>query len=507
MGNDFFVPLGWVDWAVILIFFSILVGMGVYFSRRRMGFDDFFSAGRKITSPLLVATLVSTFYGLGALFGTGEVGYMSGIVAIFSFSIPFYFMFIIMAFLAPRIRDRNPEARTMVDIMGEAYGKGTRVISALTSFLYSTNTMEIMGMGFIFSLFFHIPFTWGVVLGTVLSLIYTFFGGLKADILSDLLQFSLMLLTLGVATLLSWSSMGGINGILEGLSQLTGGDPSTYFHPLGGFLTLPLFLVYGVSALAVLGDPAFFQRIFASASGREIRRGFLLGIPMWLSFDLCVTLLGITAAAANGLGVIGSTHPDQGILAIVGKFLPPGLMGLFVAGLFATAMSTADSYFLVGGGNLVYDIFRPILKPQIEDRRLTRYTRVGVLISAGISLALVFYFGRIVGVWVFQASLIINSVLVPLYGALFGKGKKERLGGVLSSGFGFLSTILFYLAISLFGYFNPEWETFMIDVPIFGRTFTIWQEYNVFFILPLSAILYFLGNWLSREKRKWKSGT
>lgn len=507
MGSNFFVPLGWVDWAFIFIFFTLLVGIGVYFSRRKMRFDDYFSAGKRITSPILVATLVSTFYGLGALFGTGEVGYMSGIVAIFSFSLPFYLMFILMALLAPKIRDRNPEARTMVDIMGETYGKGTRIISALTSFLYSTNTMEIMGMGFIFSLFFNIPFIWGVILGTVLSLIYTFFGGLKADILSDLVQFSLMLFALGIATMISWSSMGGISGVFQGLSQFTGGDPSSYFHPFGGFLTLPLFLVYGVSALAVLGDPAFFQRIFASASGKEIRRGFLLGIPLWLSFDLCVTLLGIMAAAATGLGLIGSTHPDEGILAIVGNFLPPGLIGLFVAGLFATAMSTADSYFLVSGGNLVYDIFRPLFRPKMEDQKLTRYTRLGVLISAAISLALVFFFGRIVGVWVFQASLIINSVLVPLYGALFHRGRKTKFAGFLSSSFGFLATLIYYLLISLFGYFNPEWETYMIDILVFGKTFTIWQEYNIFFILPISALLYLLGNLLSKEGQRWKSGT
>lgn len=506
MGAEPTINLGLGDWLIILIYFALVIGIGISVSRKRLGFDDYFVAGRAVTSPLLVATLVSTFYGLGALFGTAEVGYMSGIVALFSFSLPFYLMFIIMAILSPKIHDRNPQARSMVDLMGETYGKGTRVLAALTSFFYSTNTMEIMGMGFIFSLFFHIPFGWGVVLGTVISLIYTFFGGLKADILSDLVQFCLMLFTLGIATFISWSSMGGVTGVWNGLAQFTQSDPSIYFHPLGGFLTLPLFLVYGTTSLAVLGDPAFFQRIFASASGKEIRRGFLLGIPMWLSFDLCVTLLGMMAAAATGMGIIAETHPDQGIIALLGHFLPPGLIGIFVAGLFATAMSTADSYFLVSGGNLVYDIYRPVFRPNLEEHKLTKYTRLGVLVSALISLVLVFYFGRIVGVWVFQASLIINSVLFPLYAALFYRGRKTRLAGMLSCGFGFVATILYYFLISTFGYYSTDWETYMLDLTIFGKTFTIWQEYNIFFILPLVVALYFIGNIISKEGKKCPAG-
>jgi Na+/proline symporter len=494
------------DWFIVLFYFALVTGVGLNASKKYLGFEAYFVAERKVTSPLLVATLVSTFYGLGALFGTAEVGYSSGIVAIFSFSLPFYCMFILMAILSPKIRARNPQARSMVDLMGEAYGKGTRLLAALTSFFYSTNTMEIMGMSFIFSLFFHIPFAWGAVLGTVLSLIYVFLGGLKADILTNLIQFCLMLIPLGIAMFISWPAIGGIEGVRDGLALFTQGDPWSYFHPLGGFLTLPLFIVLGISSLAVLGEPAFFQRIFASASGKEIRRGFLWGIPMWLSFDLCVTLLGMLAASATGLGIIAQTQPDQGIIAILGHYLPPGLLGLFVAGLFATAMSTASSYFLVSGGNLVYDIYRPIFRPSLEDHKLTNYTRIGVLISALISLALAFYFGRIVGVWVFQASLIINSVLFPLYMALFFKGRKTKLAGLLSAGFGFIATILFYVLISTFGYYSTDWETYMLDLTIFGKTFTIWQEYNIFFILPLAVALYFMGNIISREGKKCPAG-
>lgn len=495
------INLSLLDWLIIFCYIGLMIGIGLYIFKKVPGFDNFFSAGRAVTAPLLVATLVSTFYGLDTLFGTAEIGFMEGIVALVAYSIPFYIMFGVMAFLAPKIRDRNPNARTMIDILGDTYGKGTRLFSAVTSFFYSTNTMEMMGMGFVFSLILGIPFEWGVILGAAIALIYTALGGLLADILTDFVQFFLMVITLGIATLIAWNSVGGASGVWSGLALFNRGDPSAYFHPLGGYLTFGLIIVYSITSLAALADPAFFQRIFASASGKEIRKGFLIGIPLWLAYDICIVLMGMAAAASVGLGIIPEPHADQSLLAVMGHFLPSGLIGLFIAGVMAASMSTADSYFLVGGGNLVYDIYRPVFRPKIEEKKLTRYVKYGIIISAAVSIGLVFVFGRIMGVWVFQASLLINSVLFPMYMALFYRGRKTKLAGLLSTGFGLIATVVYYILISTLGYFSTEYGTYMLDLNLFGTPFTIWQEYAVFFIFPIGVILWFIGNWVSKEGR------
>jgi len=233
------INLAFWDWLIIFFYIAILIGVGIHVSRRMRGFDDYFMAGKGITAPLLVATLVSTFYGLDTLFGTSEVAFMEGIVALTAYSIPYYIMFGVLAFLSPKIRERNPESRTMVDIIADTYGKGARVFSALTSFFYSTNTMEMMGMGFVFSLIFGIPFEWGVLIGAAIALIYTFLGGLMADVLTDFVQFFFMLITLAIATIIGWDMVGGASGVWSGLALFVRGDPSYYFHPLGGYLTLP----------------------------------------------------------------------------------------------------------------------------------------------------------------------------------------------------------------------------------------------------------------------------
>ncbi len=87
--DEIIVPLHVVDWLIILGYVAFMITIAFYASRRQKNFDDYFMAGRTLTAPLLVGTLVSTFYGLDTLFGTSEVGFYEGISGFFAFSLPF----------------------------------------------------------------------------------------------------------------------------------------------------------------------------------------------------------------------------------------------------------------------------------------------------------------------------------------------------------------------------------------------------------------------------------
>lgn len=98
------------------------------------------------------------------------------------------------------------------------------------------------------------------------------------------------------------------------------------------------------------------------------------------------------------------------------------------------------------------------------------------------------------GVWVFQASIIINTVLIPLYAAVFLKGiKKTNLAGTLATSVGFFGTLIYYVLVGRLGYFSEEWATLMWDVSIGGRTYTLWQEYGIFLIPPIVLLAYIIG--------------
>lgn len=116
-------------------------------------------------------------------------------------------------------------------------------------------------------------------------------------------------------------------------------------------------------------------------------------------------------------------------------------------------------------------------------------------------MVLAFYFETIMGVWVFQASIIINTVLIPLYIAVFWKKLRiTRLSGTLASAVGFFGTIGYYILITTAGYFSEDWETMVIDLNIFGRTYELWQEYGIFLIPPFVIIAFIIGQILGKDE-------
>ena len=141
-----------LDWVVVGAYIFGMLYIGYWFSKKSSSFDDYFMAGRGITAPLLVGTLVSTFYGLDTLFGTSEVGFHEGISAFFAYSLPYTALYVAMAFLSPAFKNRFPENSTMQDIAFQKYGDRAGIITSVASFIYSTNTMEMMGIGFLLHL-------------------------------------------------------------------------------------------------------------------------------------------------------------------------------------------------------------------------------------------------------------------------------------------------------------------------------------------------------------------
>jgi len=491
------VQLHVVDWAIVILYIAFMLFVGFYFSKKQKGFDDYFMAGRSLTAPLLVGTLVSTFYGLDTLFGTSEVGFYEGVSAFFAYSLPYTALYVVMAFMAPKFKELFPDGTTMQDIAFRKYGKTTGIFTSIAAFLYSTNTMEMMGIGFILNLITGMPIWLGTIIGAVLVLVYTWTGGLWAVTMTDFIQFISMMITVGLALMIGWNAIGGYEGVFEGLIEWTGSaeDASYFFSAGAGYLSPWTLVSYGITSLAVLAEPAFFQRVFASAGPKEIQKAFTAGVPMWLSFDWCVTFLGILGAAAIGLGIIPEVEANQALFAICGQYLPVGLLGVFLAGVLAAAMSTADSYFLVSGGVIGYDIYKGVIKPDATSAQVERMTKIGMLISAVFAIALTFTFDAIMEVWVFQATIILSVALVPVYFGAFSKKPPKKIAGVLATGVGLVSSVVWYIWSNFFGTWSEDWEVYLIKI----GNIELWQEHGILIIVPLVIIIYLIANALGKE--------
>ncbi|HJM34424.1 MAG TPA: sodium:solute symporter family protein [Candidatus Marinimicrobia bacterium] len=478
-----------IDYVIIALYLSGMVGVGLWFAKKHTDFDDFFLAGRSLTTPLLITTLISTYYGIDVLFGDSQLGFTDGVVAWFGYARPTYAFFLIAAFLlAQRLREEN--FKSLPDILDKYYGKKTRYVGAVTSFIYSLPALSLYGFGMLGDVILGWkPIVGMLVLGGI-ALVYTLTGGFWAVVLTDSIQFVMMCVVLALAFPFAMNLIGGFDSMIDTL------EPN-YFDTMGDLSTW-LIVIYASTGLSILVEPTFYQRIFAAKSYKSVRNALIIGIFIWGSYDWMITILAMSAKVGVLKGLLpGDVAPDAALLTIMVAALPAGALGLFIAGVLSTEMSTLDSYCLVAGGNVAYDIYKPALKPEATDTELIKTTRYGILLSWFLGFAMAVSFEQMLGLWVFLASILISSTLTPILLGIYIPNFRRPLAGFFSAGLGLLSTIILNIYIMIYGTFDPVDETYFIQW--FGVDFL--QEFIMYITIPISLIGFFAGFALDKGGR------
>ena len=470
-----------IDYIIISLYLLGMVGVGLWFAKKHSDFEDFFLAGRSLTTPLLITTLISTYYGIDVLFGDSQLGFTNGVVAWFAYARPTYAFFLIAAFLLAH-RLKQEDFKSLPDILDKYYGKKTRYVGAVTSFIYSLPALSLYGFGMLGD----VILGWEPIMGMVvlggIALIYTLTGGFWAVALTDSIQFVLMCVVLAMAFPFAMNLIGGFDSMIEVL------EPS-YFDTLGD-MSIWLIIIYASTGLSILVEPTFYQRIFAAKSYKNVRNALVIGIFIWGSYDWIITILAMAAKVAVIQGTLpGDVAPDAALLTIMVAALPAGALGLFLAGVLSTEMSTLDSYCLVAGGNVAYDIYKPAFKPSATDQELIKTTRQGILLSWVLGFAIAISFDQMLGLWVFLASILISSVLAPILLGMYVPKFRKPLAGFLSAGLGLVSTLILNIYIMTNGVFDLDEETYIIHW--FGIDFL--QEFVMYITVPISLIGFFVG--------------
>ncbi len=480
-----------IDWLIVSAYLALMVALGIVLARRGGNFDDFFLAGRALTAPMLIATLVSSYYGIDVLFGSSQLAFTDGVVAWFGYARPAYLLILIAAFLVAK-RLRAERFRSLPDILSRYYGGAAGYTSALASFAYSVPALSLYGFGVLGAVLFGwAPAVSMLIFGGV-ALVYTLTGGFRAVAITDSIQFLMMCLLLAVAVPFTLNLIDGFDTMYEVL------DPS-YFEKLGD-LSLWLVLVYAATNLIVFIEPAFYQRIFAAQSYAAIRNALLWGILLWGAYDWVITILGMAAKTAALQGAIDpGTAADHSLMIIMVSVLPAGMLGFFIAGVLATEMSTTDSYCLVAGGNVAYDLYRPMVKPDASDDELVGMTRIGIVVSWIVGFVMALSFQQMLGLWVFMSSILISAALVPILLGLYVPAWRRPLAGALSSSLGLATVVLVNFVIIYWGEYVDAEETFILTLQLGDSQHSILQEYAMLFSVPVSALGFFLGLALERS--------
>ena len=440
-----------IDYIIIVCYFILLFIIGFFVKKKVHNLNDYFLAGRRLTLPIFVATLVSTWYG--GLLGVGELSFNYGLVNWLTQGFFWYLVYLFFAFfLANRIR--KSKLYTIPDQLERFYDKKSRFLGSIFNFIMVTPAAYILSLGLIFNILFGWELWISIFVVSIVMIFYTIRGGFIGVIYTDFIQFILMMVGVAMIIPIAVQKYGGFDFLVTNL-------PETHLTLTGGWST-QLIIVWGLLAFWTLADPGFYQRCYASKDDKIPKKGILIAIGFWFLFDICTTFTGMYAAAANNAGLL-SAEATTSYLSIAGSLLPPMFLGLFLTGLIATVMSTVDSFTFLGAMNISHDLYKNIFKPNATDKQVMNATKIGIFITAGFAIILALFFKSIVTMWYTIGTIGISALIVPILFGFFYKGKKSPIAAVSSMIFGSGTS----LSWMIYGYLNLDqwgWPQYIAGV-------------------------------------------
>ncbi|CAN5656794.1 sodium:solute symporter [soil metagenome] len=384
------------DYIIFFLYFAASIYIGLKTKPADNSNAEYLVAGRRLTLPIFVATLVSTFYG--GILGVGEFTYNVGISSWLLNAFPYYFFITIFAFfLAGKIRKTN--LFTIPDKLENAYGKKVSLIGAFLLFLLITPAPYLLMAGILIQLFTGFSLVISLIIGLLFSVIYLFKGGLNADVRVNVFEFVIMYLGFGIILPFCFSKLGGLSYVMNNL-------PETHLSLSGGNSLQYIMVWFFIGAWAIV-DPSFHQRCYAAENAATPKKGILISLAFWFIFDLMTITTGLYARAF----MPGLENPSMAYPLFADAILPPIAKGLFFIGMFATVTSTLHSYIFVSATTIGNDILAKVRKVNDTGSNLSK---TGLVITSIVSLGIIVWVPSIVGIWYTIGSLTIPALLLAV---------------------------------------------------------------------------------------------
>lgn len=420
---------------ILLLYLLSMVGVSLLVSKRNRSFEDFVLARRSVPlGPLMFTTWVANFGG-GALVGWTGGFYEHGLDW---WWLPLGFLFALLTFsllLVDKIR--NTKLFTLPDLLRERYGDASRNISTVLSIVVGTLAIgfQILAFAGLLAALTGVSLRTGATIAALSFMLITASGGLAGLVITDILQGSISLLVLPIATLIILSQVGGLDELWLRL-------PET--HRRFGELTHSgrafgdAFALFG----AIASSQVLVQQIMAAKSNQVARRAMFGLLPVFLLTFVMLWIMGSAALVLLGPNLGSQTVMGQ----LVKSRLPPGLALILVATLLGKITTSANAVLMGVGSNIARDLYQPFIKRTGGKDHSLLVTRLAIAAVALVGMTVALWIADIITMMLVCFWIAGVAVLVPLYGGYIWKRATPKAAEA-SMVTGALSVLLSYLLI------------------------------------------------------------
>ena len=433
-----------LDGGVILAYFLIVIGIGLYKGRGDKTMEGFAVGNRSIPWWAVLASILAAEISAATFLGAPDEGYkcrnftyaqlaigtiLARVIVAFVFIKPYYTYKVvsIYEFLRIRFGERTKNGASAIFLLTRALASGTRlyvaaVVLVLGYEMISGAPLEPMRQVAIY--------IGALVFLTAATAVYTALGGIKAVVWTDVIQAAVMFGSLGFAL---WSLLHAIPGGWQGAQQALHGPHDLAFLDTGtqpgasflGNLRGVLESEYTIWA-ALLGstfltmathgtDQDMVQRMLTAKDHVKSRLALVLSGLADLPLVFCFLTIGVLLWAYYGQE--GKAHPFAFYIL---HEMPPGVRGLMIAGVFATAMGSLSTALNALATSYTEDWYLPYIHPEATPRHVVTAARKSTVVFSVLLVA--------IGSATAYAAIVLHSRVIPIVLGIFGYTYGSLLG-------------------------------------------------------------------------------
>lgn len=422
---------------LLIIFFAIMIAVGIYSRRHATNVNDFVLGGRGV-GPWLTAFAYGTSYFSAVVFVgyAGQFGWKYGIsstwIGIGNVLIGSLLAWVVLG-RRTRVMTNHLSAATMPDFFGKRYNSNAiKIAAAMIAFVFLIpyTASVYNGLSRLFNMAFDIPYAVCVIVMAALTAVYVIMGGYMATAINDFIQGIIMIG--GIIAVIA-AVLNGQGGFYEALIQLSAfeSDVALTQGQLGAFTSffgpdpLNLMGVVILTSLGTWGLPQMVHKFYTIKSEKAIKTGTIISTLFALIVAGGSYFLGGFGRLFDGPSIrdaSGSVIYDAIIPSMLAT-LPDILIGIVVILVLSASMSTLSSLVLTSSSTLTLDFLRGNVIKNMKEKTQLLTMRVlivfFIVISVVIALDPPTFIAQLMGIsW----GALAGAFLAPFMYGLYWKG-------------------------------------------------------------------------------------
>ena len=370
-----------IDLTIIIIYFGMVLAIGLYLKKRASTGKGFFLAGREMSAWVAGLSFLAANLGALELMGWAAAAYQYGILATHWYwvgAVPamLFMGIVIMPFYY------ISQTHSVPGYLQLRFGEPTRALSAV-SFAFMTILMSGVNM-YSMAVVMKVVLGWDIHFSIWISsltvAIYVALGGLLSAIFNEVLQFILIWAGAAVIPVLGLVESGGWRGLVAHISRnFPGQDYTHLWSPLSTFDSNPMGIhwtgiVFGLGLIGAFGywttDFLVVQRVMAARDLRSAQMAPVIGAAFKMLVPIIVILPGLLALSVLPFKLVGEdraimtgAHSYNEVLPLMlSRYCGPGMLGLGITALIAGFMSGMAGNVSAFATVWTYDIYRPYIR-------------------------------------------------------------------------------------------------------------------------------------------------